>query len=85
MSTRSLSGKAAAVLVGLLVGGAAGFLVTGTAGAFFAYVLDRTLDVDGTGALLTAHVAVPLLGAVLGAVVAARRAGRGPLLQNRGK
>ncbi len=34
--------------IGFLVGGAAGFLLTETVGAFFTFVLDRTLDVDGT-------------------------------------
>ncbi|MFJ6570738.1 hypothetical protein ACIQNU_25315 [Streptomyces sp. NPDC091292] len=78
MSTRSLSGRAVAALLGLLVGGAVGFLLTGTVGAFFTFVLDRTLDVDGTGALLAAFVAVPVVTAVCGAAVAVRRAGRGP-------
>lgn len=69
-------------MVGLLVGGAAGFLLTETVGAFFTFVLDRTLDVDGTDELLTAFVVVPVLCAVLGAVIAARRA---PRQNNRGR
>uniref|UniRef100_UPI0031CF29A5 hypothetical protein n=1 Tax=Streptomyces hawaiiensis TaxID=67305 RepID=UPI0031CF29A5 len=77
MSTRSpsspLSAKAPAALVGLLAGGAAGFLLTETVGAFFALVLGRTLDVDGTGALLAAFVAVPVICAVLGAAIAVCR------------
>lgn len=77
MSTRSPStppsAKAPAVLVGLLAGGAAGFLLTETVGAFFAFVLGRTLDVDGTGALLAAFAGVPAICAVLGAVIAVRR------------
>ncbi|TYB41548.1 hypothetical protein [Actinomadura chibensis] len=59
-------------MVGFLVGGAAGFLLTETVGAFFTFVLDRTLDVDGTGVLLAAFVAVPIVCAVAGAVVGAR-------------
>jgi hypothetical protein len=76
MNTRSVSAKAAAALVGLLAGGAVGFLLIETVGAFFVFVLGRTLDVDGTGALLAAFVAVPVICAVLGAVVAVRHAGR---------
>ncbi|MER7481942.1 hypothetical protein ABTX60_30645 [Streptomyces sp. NPDC126510] len=80
MSTRSPapppSAQLPAVLVGLLTGGAAGFLLTETLGAFCAFVLGRTLDVAGTGGvLLAAFVAVPLICAVLGAVIAVRRAG----------
>ncbi|MEU1321097.1 hypothetical protein [Streptomyces tibetensis] len=80
MSTRSPapphSAKLPAVLVGLLTGGAAGFLLTETLGAFSAFVLDRPLDVAGTGGfLLAAFVAVPLFCAVLGAVIVVRRAG----------
>ncbi|MER7548237.1 hypothetical protein [Actinomadura sp.] len=63
--------------IGFVVGGAAGFLLTETVGAFFTFVIDRTLDVDGTPALLAAFIAVPVLTAVLGAAVGAR-------LQNRG-
>ncbi|MCQ0011290.1 hypothetical protein [Actinomadura madurae] len=57
--------------IGFFVGGAAGFLLTETVGAFFTFVLDRTLDVDGTPVLLAAFVAVPVLSALIGA--AARR------------
>ncbi|MBD9724305.1 hypothetical protein PV755_31030 [Streptomyces caniscabiei] len=65
-----------AVLVGLLAGGAAGFLLTGTVGAFSAFVLGRALDVADTGGvLLAAFVAVPLICGVLGAVIAFHRAG----------
>jgi hypothetical protein len=86
MSVPSLSRKVVAAFVGLLVGGAAGFLLTEIVGAFFTFVLDRTLDVDGTGGPLVAFVIVPVLCGVLGAVVAARRAGagRGPRPKNRG-
>ncbi|MFJ2738674.1 hypothetical protein ACIO3O_03300 [Streptomyces sp. NPDC087440] len=63
-------------LVGLQVGGAAGFLLTETVGAFCAFVLDRALHVDGSGALLVAYIAVPLVCAVLGAVIGVRCAGR---------
>ena len=69
-------------MAGLLVGGAAGFLLTETAGAFFTFVFDRTLDVDGTDELLAAFVVVPVVCAVLGAVIAARRAAR---QKNRGR
>lgn len=70
------SGRAVAALVGLLVGGAAGFLLTETVGAFCTFVLDRTLDVDGTGSLLAAFIAVPVLCGLIGAVIGFRRAGR---------
>ncbi|CAM5455095.1 hypothetical protein GCM10010329_33540 [Streptomyces spiroverticillatus] len=63
-------------LIGLLVGGAAGFLFTETVGGFCAFVLGRALHVAGGGALLVAFVAVPLGCAVLGAVIGVRRAGR---------
>jgi hypothetical protein len=46
-------------------------------GAFSAFVLGRALDVAGTGGvLLAAFVAVPLICAALGAVIALRRAGQ---------
>ncbi|TYK45379.1 hypothetical protein [Actinomadura decatromicini] len=64
-------------MVGFLVGGAAGFLLTETVGAFFTFVLDRTLDVDGTGVLLAAFVVVPIVCALAGAVVGARYRSRG--------
>ncbi|WMD07170.1 hypothetical protein [Streptomyces sp. FXY-T5] len=81
MSTRSpaspASAKVPAVLAGLLAGGAAGTLLTETVGAFSAFVLGRALDVAGTGGVLLAvFVAVPLICAALGAVIALRRAGR---------
>jgi len=63
--------------IGFLVGGAAGFLLTETVGAFFTFVIDRTLDVDGTPVLLAAFIAVPFLTAVLGAAVGARFKNRG--------
>ncbi|TDD61335.1 hypothetical protein E1293_45030 [Actinomadura darangshiensis] len=63
--------------IGFLIGGAAGFLLTETLGAFFTFVLDRTLDVDGTPVLLAAFVVVPILSAVCGAVVGARFKNRG--------
>ncbi|NVI92469.1 hypothetical protein HUX53_35660 [Actinomadura sp. BRA 177] len=63
--------------IGFLVGGAAGFLLTETVGAFFTFVLDRTLDVDGTPVLLAAFIAVPVLTALLGAAVGARFQNRG--------
>ena len=62
--------------IGLVCGGAAGFLLTETVGAFFTFVLDRTLDVDGTPVLLAAFVVVPILSAIAGAVVGARRMNR---------
>ncbi|MFH9612015.1 hypothetical protein [Streptomyces sp. NPDC017448] len=75
MSSPSLTGKAAASLLGLLVGTAAGFLLTETVAAFFHPVLNRTLDGDGPGVLPAFFVAVPLICGVLGAVIGARRAG----------
>jgi hypothetical protein len=74
MNASSLRARAA--LLGLLIGGAAGFLLTETLGATSTFVLDRTLDVDGTGALLAAFIAVPILCALVGAVISAHRAGR---------
>ena len=62
-------------MIGFLVGGAAGFLLTETVGAFFTFVLNRTLDVDGTGVLLAAFIAVPILCALSGALVGGRRRG----------
>ncbi|WP_433472006.1 hypothetical protein ACQPZP_24220 [Spirillospora sp. CA-142024] len=63
--------------IGFFVGGAAGFLLTETVGAFFTFVLDRALDVDGTPVLLAAFVVVPILSAVSGAVAGARFGNRG--------
>jgi hypothetical protein len=89
MSTRSPalspSAKVPAALVGLLVGGAAGFLLTETVGAFSAFVLGRALDVAGTGVLLAAFIAVPVICAVLGAVIAVRRAGQNRRSHHRGR
>ncbi|GGX13727.1 hypothetical protein [Streptomyces lomondensis] len=88
MSTRSPapspSAKVPAALVGLLAGGAAGFLLTETVGAFSAFVLGRALDVAATGALLAAFIAVPVICAVLGTVIAVRRAGQNRRSHNRG-
>ncbi|MEU0389527.1 hypothetical protein [Streptomyces chartreusis] len=90
MNTRSParppSAQVPAVLVGLLVGGAAGFLLTETVGAFSAFVLGRALDVAGTGGVLLAvFVAVPLICAGLGAVIAVRRAGQNRRSHHRGR
>jgi hypothetical protein len=90
MSTRSPAhppyAKAPAALVGLLAGGAAGFLLTETVGAFSAFVLGRALDVAGTGGvLLAAFVAVPLICAVFGAVIAVRRAEQNHRSHHRGR
>ncbi|MDX2604245.1 hypothetical protein PV379_38300 [Streptomyces caniscabiei] len=89
MSTRSPahppSARVPAALVGLLVGGAAGFLLTETVGAFSAFVLGRALDVAGTGVLLAAFIAVPVICAVLGAVIAVRRAGQNRRSHHRGR
>lgn len=63
--------------IGFAVGGAAGFLLTETVGAFFTFVIDRTLDVDGTPVLLAAFIAVPILTALLGAAIGARFTNRG--------
>ncbi|MFF5369767.1 hypothetical protein [Streptomyces sp. NPDC013187] len=90
MSTRSPasppSAKGPAVLVGVLAGGAAGFLLTESVGAFSAFVLGRALDVAGSGGvLLAAFVAVPLICAVLGGVIACRRAGQNLRSHDRGR
>ncbi|MDQ1017573.1 hypothetical protein [Streptomyces afghaniensis] len=80
------SARVPAALVGLLIGGAAGFLLTETVGAFSAFVLGRALDVVGTGGvLLAAFVAVPLICAWLGAVIAVRRAGQNRPSHHRGR
>ena len=50
--TSTASKKAGAALVGFLVGGAAGFVLTETIAIFFHFVLDTTLDAEGNGALL---------------------------------
>jgi hypothetical protein len=71
MNAPSPRGRGADALVGLLVGGAAGFLLIETVRAFFVHVLGRTFDVDGGGL-----VAVPVLCAALGAVIGARRGPR---------
>jgi hypothetical protein len=84
MSASRISAQVADAVVGLLVGAAAGFLLTGAAGAFSSFVLGRPLRADGTGAARAALIAVPAVCAALGAAVAARRAGRGPHRQNRG-
>jgi hypothetical protein len=88
MSTRSPvhppSARVPAAFVGLLAGGAAGFLLTETVGAFCAFVLGRALDVAGTGTLLAAFIAVPVICAVLGTVIAVRRAGQNRRSHNRG-
>ncbi|MCR3739330.1 hypothetical protein BS35_001874 [Actinomadura glauciflava] len=64
-------------MIGFVVGGAAGFLLTETVGAFFTFVLDRALDVDGTPVLLAAFILVPVLSALVGAAAGSRfRAGR---------
>ncbi|RSN70845.1 hypothetical protein [Actinomadura sp. WAC 06369] len=75
--TSTASKKAGAALVGFLVGGAVGFVLTETIAIFFHFVLDTTLDVEGDAALLALFAGLPLAGAVAGAVVGARVAGRG--------
>ncbi|WP_119729934.1 hypothetical protein [Thermomonospora amylolytica] len=82
MNANSPSGRAA--LVGLLVGGAAGFLLIEVAGVLFAFVLGRSLALDGTGEPPPAVLAVPVVCAVIGAVAGARLAGRDPRSGNRG-
>ncbi|MBO8188693.1 hypothetical protein [Streptomyces spirodelae] len=79
-----LYAKAPAVILGFLLGGAAGFLLTETVGAFFTFVLDRTLDVDGSSTLLAAFIVVPVLSALAGAVIGARRTGR-PMCRKGGR
>ncbi|GGV21444.1 hypothetical protein GCM10010182_49620 [Actinomadura cremea] len=74
--TTTASKKAGAALVGFLVGGAGGFLLTETVAVFFHFVLDTTLDVEGNAAMLALFAGLPLLGAVVGAIVGARLAGR---------
>lgn len=63
--------------IGFAVGGAAGFLLTETVGAFFTFVIDRALNVDGTPVLLAAFIAVPVLTAAAGAAIGARFKNRG--------
>ncbi|WP_314176461.1 hypothetical protein [Streptomyces winkii] len=81
--TPSVRARAAAALVGLLIGAAAGVLLTETVAAFLALVLDRAPDVDGSAGLLALFIAVPVLCGVAGSVIGARRYGR-PARQNGG-
>jgi len=76
MNTPFTSGRAASALVGLLVGGAAGFLLIETVGAVVTFVLGRTPGAGGGGAPPAAFIAVPVLCALAGALIGARRAGR---------
>lgn len=82
MNANSPSGRA--TLVGLLVGGAVGFLLIELVGVFFTFVLGRSLAFDGTGEPPPAVVAVPVACAVIGAIVGARLTGRGPHSGKRG-
>lgn len=72
----AMSRQAAGAAVGFLAGGAAGFVLTESVAAFSHFVLDHTLDVGGSGLLLAVFIGVPVLCAVLGAVIAVRLAGR---------
>lgn len=72
----ALSKQATGALVGLLAGGAAGFLLMEAVAAFSHFVLERTLDVEDTGILLALFIGVPVLCAVLGAAIGARLGGR---------
>ncbi|QFG20000.1 hypothetical protein [Actinomadura sp. WMMB 499] len=78
--TSTASKKAGAALAGFLVGGAAGFVLTEAIAAFFHFVLDITLDVEGYPVLLALFLGLPFLGALVGAFtgtrVADRQAGR---------
>jgi hypothetical protein len=69
------------VFSGLAVGGAAGFLLTETAGALISFVLGVTVEAPGGGAVRAICVAVPVLGALIGAVVGARHARRAPAVR----
>lgn len=82
MNANSPSGRAA--FVGLLVGGAAGFLLIELVGAFSTFVLGRSLAFDGTGEPPLVVVGVPVVCAVVGAIGGARLAGRDPRSGNRG-
>lgn len=77
MSTHAptLSPRVRAALVGLLVGGAGGFLLTEVTAALLSAVTGLT--VEGSGLLTLVSVLVPLVGAVLGALVAVHRPGSG--------
>lgn len=70
---KPMPGQATAAAVGFLAGGAAGFALTEAVAAFFHFVLDRTLDVDGSGALLAVFIGVPVLCAAAGALIGASR------------
>ncbi|TQM69485.1 hypothetical protein FHX41_3180 [Actinomadura hallensis] len=73
---KPMPGQATAAAVGFLAGGAAGFVLTEAVAAFFHFVLDRTLDVDGSGALLAVFIGVPVLCAAAGALIGASRTRR---------
>ncbi|GHB74863.1 hypothetical protein GCM10010377_76660 [Streptomyces viridiviolaceus] len=77
MSAHIHSAKTAGGLLGFLVGGAGGFLLTEAVGGLVVVGFDRTLNVDGTPPLLAAFIAVPILAALAGATIGARKAGRG--------
>lgn len=72
----AVSKQATGAVVGFLAGGAAGFVLTEAVAAFSHFVLDHTLDVEGTGTLLAVFVGVPILCAAIGAVAGARLSGR---------
>lgn len=85
MSASSPRGRAAAAATGFLVGAAAGFLLTEIVAVFFSYVLDRAVELGGTGGARAAHITALVLCALIGAAVGARRAGRGTPHRNRGR
>ena len=69
-----MPGQATAAAVGFLAGGGRGVRRrTEAVAAFSHFVLDRTLDVDGSGALLAVFIGVPVLCAAAGALIGASR------------
>ncbi|MFE0496840.1 hypothetical protein ACFW2M_19310 [Streptomyces albidoflavus] len=72
----SAPGRAPAAATGLLVGGAAGFLLTEAVAVLAGPALGEPLDVGGGGPLRAVLVAAVLLCALAGAVTGLRRAGR---------
>ncbi|MFF5257456.1 hypothetical protein ACFY4C_00815 [Actinomadura viridis] len=72
----SSNSRAGGAVVGFLVGGAVGFVMTEGFAAFSHVALDATLSVEDTPALLLVFIGVPLLCAVVGGVVGLRLASR---------
>ncbi|MEU3220241.1 hypothetical protein [Streptomyces sp. NPDC006971] len=76
MNTHIHSTQAAGPVLGLVAGAAEGFLLTEAVGGRTVLGLDHTRDLDDAPAPPTALITVPILTALTGTVIAARKAGR---------